>query len=68
MVTKTALWKPRYQLLDREWTKKWSLPQNGRRSNVASLKVFGSPAIRIDGYDAIRMAPALPSSQSLRLQ
>ncbi len=30
MATKTALWNPREQLLDHEWTMKWSLPTSGR--------------------------------------
>jgi hypothetical protein len=30
MVTKTALWNPKEQLLDHECTEKWILPQSGR--------------------------------------
>jgi hypothetical protein len=29
MATKTAIWHPKEQLLDHEWTAKWTLTQNG---------------------------------------
>src|SRR5258708_23600721 len=45
MTTKTAQWNPKYQLLDRAWTKKWTLPQNGR-SLKSQLSARGHKGVR----------------------